>query len=141
MRRKLLAGLVIGAALVLTVVVVLVRAGQGAVGWTGIVIKVPYCPFDADGCRVVAVPAGDAEVFTDPNAPHADWSGGATTLEIRLGAGNYSISAEGCTGYSIDPTAVSVAKGFHTTLDYDPGGFWNLPGILGRTCPGFVSTA
>lgn len=143
MSRKLLGALAVGAAMLVTLVVVLVvRASQGDAGWTGILVRVPYCPADAGGCRVVASAAGfdvtDSAVFTQPGIPYADWSGGATTVEIRVGAGSYSVGAEGCRGYSIAPAQVTVRQDFHTVLDYAPGGYWNLPGFVGRTCPGFA---
>jgi hypothetical protein len=147
MSRKLLAVAVIGAALALTVVVtLLVRWGQGEAGWTGIMVQVPYCPSDAEGCRVVAVPSAGAlstDPFTDPQIAHADWSGAPTTLEIRVGAGKYSVSAEGCSGYSMGPTTVAVSTGSHTIVDLNPGGkgYWQMPENLGRTCPGFALTS
>lgn len=138
MRRKLwAAGAIAGVVVAALVVGLVVRPGAGASRWTGLSVEVPYCPTDADGCRVVAVPAGEAASFTDPSTAHGDWSGGASTVDMTLPAGTYSVSAAGCVGYSIAPTTVTVTEGSHVTVLLNSGDFWQMPGFLDRTCPGF----
>ena len=102
-------------------------------GFTGIAITVPSCPTSADGCRVFA-----DDMDGTPFA-HEDWSGSTTTLNIRLPAGRYLISAEGCRGEEIASSLVSVASGFHTEIAL--GNTWEMPSFLGRSCPGFIPTA
>ena len=65
----------------------------------------------------------------------ADWSAASTTLNVVLPPGTYAVSAEGCTGYEIASTTVSIRLGFHVEVDL--GANWEMPGFLGRTCPGF----
>jgi hypothetical protein len=138
MRRKLwAAGTFAGVVVAALVVGLVVRPEAGPSRWTGLSVEVPSCPTDADGCRVVAVPAGETASFTDPSTAHEDWSGSASTVEMTLSVGTYSVSAEGCAGYAIAPTTVTVTEGAHVTVLLDPGGFWDMPGFLDRTCPGF----
>jgi len=105
------------------------RPQAGSPGWTGAAVSVPYCPVDAEGCRVVVTDALGHRVA------HGDWSGGPTTLHIFLSAGTYAILAEGCTGYRIDSGQISVTSGSHTAVDL--GLQWEMPGFPGRACPGF----
>jgi len=109
--------------------------GSADPGWTGAAVKVPYCPADAEDCRIFVVREPD----TNPGSgviAHADWSE-ATTLNVVLPPGTYAVSAEGCTGYTIASTMLSVSPGFHAEVDL--GANWEMPGFLGRTCPGFGS--
>jgi hypothetical protein len=105
------------------------RLQAGSPGWTGAAVSVPYCPSDAEGCRVVVTEASGRDVA------HEDWSGAPTTLRIGLAAGTYAILAEGCTGYRIDSGQISVTSGFHTAVDL--GLRWEMPAFPGRSCPGF----
>jgi hypothetical protein len=107
--------------------------GQGSASWTGVEVSVPSCPAAAQGCRLfVTHPDGTAVV-------HADWSAAATTVDIQLPAGSYSISAEGCSGDQIHKGIVSVQSGAGTTVDL--GSYWQPLGFVGRTCPGFIASA
>jgi hypothetical protein len=98
-------------------------------GWTGAAVSVPYCPVDAEGCRVVVSDASRRDVA------YENWSGASTTLHIGLSEGTYAIFAEGCTGYRIDSGQISVTSGFHTAVDL--GLQWEMPSFPGRACPGF----
>lgn len=112
--------------------VIVLVLGQGSASWTGVEASVPSCPAAAEGCRLyVAHPDGAAVV-------HADWSGAATTVDIQLPAGDYAISAEGCTGYQIDKGVISVQSGAGTSIVV--GSAWALTGVANRTCPGFMAT-
>jgi hypothetical protein len=125
-------------ALVAGAVVVLIGLSRGAAspGWTGAAVKVPYCPADADGCRIFVVHEPEANPgASGPVIAHEDWSGPTTMRNVVLPAGTYSVSAEGCTGYKIANTVVSISSGFHIEVDLGPN--WEMPGFLGRTCPGF----
>jgi hypothetical protein len=129
-----LATLALLAGVVAAVLVLLSPPGEP--GWTGAVLRVPACPADTDGCRVFVVRESDAAAVADaPVIDDMDWSGSATTLNIRLPAGSYAISAEGCTGDQIASTPVSVTSGFH--VDVDLSANWEIPKFLGRACPGF----
>jgi ABC-type dipeptide/oligopeptide/nickel transport system permease subunit len=86
------------------------RPQAGSPGWTGAAVSVPYCPVDAEGCRVLVTDASGRDVA------HEDWSGAPTTLRIGLSAGTYAILAEGCTGYRIDTGQISVTSGFHALV-------------------------
>ena len=92
-----IAGLAIAAcALVGGVVVALTTLvpGPGEPGWTGAAVEVPYCPADADGCRVFAIRTSTgSNTVNGPDVAHKDWSGAATALNIALPAGTYAISA------------------------------------------------
>jgi hypothetical protein len=55
-------------------------------------------------------------------------------LSLVLPAGRYAIAAEGCGGDTIPATTVTVTSGFHTVVDL--GTYWQMPGFLGRVCPG-----
>jgi ABC-type dipeptide/oligopeptide/nickel transport system permease subunit len=105
------------------------RPQAGSPGWTGAAVTVPYCPVDAEGCRVAVTDASGRDVA------HEDWSGAPTTLRIGLSAGTYGILAEGCTGYRIDSGQISVTSGFHALVGL--GLQWQMPGFPGRACPGF----
>lgn len=103
----------------------------GNQGFTGVSVTVPACPPDVEGCRVLVTRLADAGIVT-----HDDWSGAARTLDVALTAGRYAVSAEGCTGDSIEGRVVSVTSGTHTAIDL--GTSWDLPSFLGRACPGFI---
>ena len=105
--------------------------GLAGPGWSGAAVKVPYCPADAGGCRIFVVrePAANPG---DGVIAQANWSA-ATTLNVVLPPGTYAVSAEGCTGYKIASTTVSISPGFHAEVDL--GANWEMPGFLGRTCP------
>jgi hypothetical protein len=105
------------------------RPQAGSPGWTGAAVSVPYCPVDAEGCRVVVTDASGRGVA------HEDWTGAPTMLHIGLSAGTFAIVAEGCTGYRIDSSQISVTSGFHAAVDL--GLQWEMPGFPGRSCPGF----
>jgi hypothetical protein len=107
---------------------------EGTPGFTGVAVTVPRCPADVDGCRVLVTNEGNGSL-----AAHHDWSGAAATLKVVLPSGRYAVSAEGCTGDKIGNSAFTVTSGFHATIDL--GNAWELPGFVGRTCPGFVSAA
>lgn len=130
----------VGAALavcILAAAVVLVIAvwpRPGTSGWTGVAVTVPSCPIGAEGCRVFLTRASDGSA-----AGRDDWRGPATTLKIVLPAGRYAISADGCTGDRIANDQISVTSGFHTEIDL--GSAWQMPGFLGRACPGFIPAA
>lgn len=106
----------------------------GTTGFTGVAVTVPACPGDVKGCRLFIARAPDAS-----SAGHDDWSGASTTLNMPLPPGRYTISAEGCTGDQIGNRAISVMSGFHTAIDL--GASWELPGFLGRACPGFSQSS
>jgi hypothetical protein len=128
---SLAAGALVGGAVAL---VTGLSPGFAAPGWTGAAVNVPYCPADADGCRIFVV----REPNANPEAAviaRAKWSADATSLKVVLPPGTYAISAEGCTGYKIASTTVSISPGFHDEVDL--GANWEMPGFLGRTCPGF----
>ena len=108
--------------------------GLAGPGWSGAAVKVPYCPADADGCRVFVVRERDANPGAGVIA-QAHWSAAATTLNVVLPPGTYAVSAEGCTGYEMASITVSISSGFHAEVDL--GANWEMPGFLGRTCPGF----
>ncbi len=63
------------------------------------------------------------------------WSAASATLNVVLPEGTYDVAAQGCTGYETAATLVSIRVGFHTVVDL--GANWEMPGFLGRTCPGF----
>ena len=106
-------------------------------GWTGAAVKVPSCPADAEGCRIVVIRENHANSGTSgPVIAQEDWSTATTTLNVVLPAGTYAVSAEGCTGYEVATTVVSIRSGFHTGVDL--GANWEMPGFLRRTCPGFA---
>jgi hypothetical protein len=107
--------------------------GQGSASWTGVEVSVPLCPAAAEGCRLFVTHTDGTAVV------HADWSAGATTVDVQLPAGNYLVSAEGCTGYQIEKGVISVQSGAGTKVDL--GSAWQMPGLIGRTCPGFIATA
>ena len=109
--------------------------GAAGSGWTGAVVKVPNCPADADGCRIFVVPEIDLNSGEGAPIAQAPWSAATTTLNVVLPPGNYAVSAEGCTGYEIASTTVSISPGFH--VDVDLGATWEMPAFLGTTCPGF----
>jgi hypothetical protein len=115
--------------------------GSGLPGWTGVAVTVPYCPADAGGCRVVVV----RETAAGPGAGetvvvYQDWSSAHTAhSSLVLPAGTYAVSAEGCAGYKIGNVFVTVRSGFHAEVDL--GSNWEMPGFLGRACPGFRSGA
>ena len=138
-----IAGLAIAAcALVGGVVVALTTLvpGPGEPGWTGAAVEVPYCPADADGCRVFAIRTSTgSNTVCGPDVAHKDWSGAATALNIALPAGTYAISAEGCVGYKIENVLVSLTSGFHKAIALDTN--WEMPVFPGRACPGFRSVA
>jgi hypothetical protein len=113
--------------------VIVLVLGQGTASWTGVEVTVPSCPADAQGCRLFV-----AHVDGTPVA-HADWSGVSTTVPVQLAAGHYAISAEGCRGYEIENSVVSVQAGDATAINL--GSAWQTPGFVNRTCPGFVATA
>jgi hypothetical protein len=113
--------------------VIVAVLGQGSASWTGVEVSVPSCPSGAEGCRLfVAHQDGTAVV-------HADWSAAATTVDVQLPAGDYLISAEGCTGDQIEKGVVSVHAGAGTAVDL--GSAWQTIGFVNRTCPGFIATA
>jgi len=103
--------------------------GQGSASWTGVEVSVPSCPAAAQGCRLfVTHPDGTAVV-------HADWSAGATTVDIQLPPGQYGILAQGCAAYEIGKGIVSVQSGDGTSVNL--GSAWLSLGFPGRACPGF----
>jgi hypothetical protein len=127
-------------ALVGGVVVALITLGQGPgePGWTGVAITVPSCPADAHGCRVFVIRASiGSNSVNGPDIARKDWSGAATTLNIVLPPGTYAISAEGCAGYKIENTLISLTSGFNRAIVLDTN--WEMPEFLGRVCPGFGS--
>ena len=65
-----------------------------------------------------------------PVIAQAHWSAATTTLNVVLPPGTYAVSAEGCTGYKIASTIVSISPGFHVEVDL--GANWEMPGFLGR---------
>jgi hypothetical protein len=111
---------------------------SGTPGWTGAAVKVPYCPTDAYGCRLF-VARGATGGVNAPGVAYKDWSGNGTTLNLVLPAGAYAVSAEGCAGYQIPNTQISVRSGFHATVDL--GVTWEMPEFPTRGCPGFRSAA
>jgi hypothetical protein len=115
-------------------VVTALSGGSASPGWTGAAVKVPYCPADADGCRIFVVRESDANRGAGVIA-EANWSAAPTTLNVVLPPGTYAVSADGCTGYEIANTMVSISSGLHAEVDL--GANWEMPGFLGRTCPGF----
>jgi hypothetical protein len=113
--------------------VIVLVLGQGSASWTGVEASVPSCPATAQGCRLfVANPDGTAVL-------HADWSGAAMTIDMQLPAGQYAVSAEGCTGYEIEKGVISVQSGAGTAVDL--GTDWDLLRFVNRSCPGFDATA
>jgi len=121
-------------------VVLIVRQATGGSPWTGVVIKVSQCPTDAEGCRAFVVPADDQQVSIPPVVAYAGWTGSATTLDVRLAAGSYAVTLEGCSGYESGYTSVAVIAGTHPTVDLSSG-LWLNPAFLSRTCPGFHPVA
>ncbi len=111
------------------VALILIWPGPRVPGYTEATVTVPSCPAGAGGCRLVVTRGPDGAAVA-----HEDWSGAGATLGIKLPAGRYAIAAEGCAGDSIPATAVTVTSGFHTVVDL--GNYWQMPGFLGRTCPG-----
>ncbi|MFZ0128588.1 MAG: hypothetical protein WAL77_04105 [Candidatus Dormiibacterota bacterium] len=125
------AGLLLGVA-VMAIVALWPRAGTP--GFTGLIVTVPACPPDVDGCRVFVTNEGDGSL-----AAHKDWTGRPVAVSIALSPGRYSISAEGCTGDRIGDSVVTVASGYHAALEL--GSSWQMPAFVGRICPGFLATA
>jgi len=126
-------------ALVLVVAAAAVLIGVQLAGgprWTGVVINVQGCPADTHGCRAYVIPASDQQTVDPPVTAYADWSGAATTLDVRLPAGSYAVKLEGCSGDETDYTTVVVTAGMHPTVNLNSG-FWFIPAFLSRTCPGF----
>ena len=111
-----------------------ISRGHAGPVWSGAAVKVPYCPADADGCRIFVVREPDANPAAGVIA-QANWSAATTTLNVVLPPGTYAVSAEGCTGYEIAGTIVSISPGSHAEVEL--GSNWEMPGFLGRTCPGF----
>jgi hypothetical protein len=124
--------LVVGAALV----VLAVRQLTGGAAWTGVVLDVPSCPSDAVGCRAFVIRAVDQQSLAPPVVAHVDWSGSATSLDVRIPAGSYAVALEGCAGYETAYSTFVVASGMHTSVAAG-GGYWEMPKFPGRTCPGF----
>jgi hypothetical protein len=116
--------------------VLIVRQLTGGSVWTGVVISVQGCPADVHGCRAYVIPASDQQTVEPPVTAYADWSGAATTLDVRLGAGSYAVKLEGCSGDETDYTSVVVSSGRHPTVNLNTG-LWFIPAFLSRTCPGF----
>jgi hypothetical protein len=107
--------------------------GQGSASWTGVEVNVPSCPAGAEGCRLLVTHQDGTAVV------HADWSAAATIIDIQLPAGDYSIAAQGCTGYQIEKGVITVHSGAGTAVDL--GTSWQPVGFVNRTCPGFATTA
>ncbi len=125
--------------LALIVAVVLLWPRVGSPGWTGAAIAVPSCPVDAQGCRISVSHWSDADESADASViAQKYWSGAATTLDVLLPAGIYAVAAEGCEGYKIENAKISITSGYHVAIDL--GASWELPGSIGRACPGFKTT-
>lgn len=111
------------------VALILIWPGPRAPGYTGAMVTVPSCPAGAGRCGLVVTRAPDGTAVA-----HENWSGAGATVDIKVPAGRYAIAAEGCAGDSIPATTVDVTSGFHTIVDL--GTYWQMPGYLGRSCPG-----
>jgi hypothetical protein len=120
--------------------VLIVPRVTGDSGWTGVVIDVPICSAQLEGCRAYVIPAAEMGMAAPAAVAHADWSGSATALDLSMPAGSYAVALEGCTGDKTPYLAFTVTSGTHPSVD-DGQGYWETPMFLGRTCPGFHGAA
>jgi hypothetical protein len=132
-RRWVAAAALVVAAAAAVLVVGQLPFGQG---WTGVVIAVQACPVDDQGCRAFVIPASDERLASPPVVAYADWSGAATTLDVRVAPGSYGVIIEGCRADSLGYMPVNVTSGSHPGVHMNPG-FWAYTSFLFRSCPGF----
>jgi hypothetical protein len=127
---------VLSACLLVVAVIALVTLWprMGTPGFTGVLVTVPACPPDADGCRAFVTSESDGSI-----AAHKDWTGGPRAVSIVLAPGRYAVSAEGCTGDELQNSVITVTSGYHAVIHL--GSSWQMPAFVGRTCPGFLATA
>jgi len=102
---------------------------HGTSGFTGVLVTVPACPPDVDGCRVFVTSESDGTV-----AAHKDWTGGDTTVSIVLSPRRYAVSAEGCTGDELENSVITVTPGDQAVIDL--GSSWQMPAFVDAPVPG-----